>query len=107
MSTPINDGGPAFPVPPYPNDPGDGLYNRDGMSLRDWFAGNESLDDFSNPEGIFPVESASALAGEEPPAGGWKGDPVGMLRWEAKWRAALKYIRAEAMVAESNRRKSP
>lgn len=32
MSTPINDGGPAFPVPQYRN-------TLPGMSLRDWFAG--------------------------------------------------------------------
>ena len=32
MSTPINDGGPAFPVPQYQN-------TLPGMSLRDWFAG--------------------------------------------------------------------
>jgi hypothetical protein len=36
MSTPINDGGPAFP-----NVPSDPLYQSwdQGMSLRDWFAG--------------------------------------------------------------------
>lgn len=35
------DGGPAFPVPPYgTGDPRDGMTpSRDGMSLRDWFAG--------------------------------------------------------------------
>ena len=39
MNTPINDGGPAFPVPAetYPN--GDYQWGTFGMSLRDWFAG--------------------------------------------------------------------
>lgn len=39
MSAPINDGGPAFPVPDshYPN--GQTQYGASGMSLRDWFAG--------------------------------------------------------------------
>lgn len=39
MSTPIYDGGPAFPVTASTGDPRDGVYCRDGMSLRDWFAG--------------------------------------------------------------------
>jgi hypothetical protein len=33
MSTPINDGGPAFPISEH------GLQGYNGMSLRDWFAG--------------------------------------------------------------------
>ena len=35
----INDGGPAFPIPdvPYPN--GNVQHGWNGMSLRDWFAG--------------------------------------------------------------------
>jgi hypothetical protein len=42
---PINDGGPAFPVPDtyYPN--GQVQYGPTGMSLRDWFAGHASEDD--------------------------------------------------------------
>jgi hypothetical protein len=35
MSTPINDGGPAFPSDYIP-----GTATTPGMSLRDWFAGN-------------------------------------------------------------------
>jgi|LakMenEpi03Aug12_release.lakeMendotaPanAssembly.Ray.scaffolds.fasta_scaffold2683373_1 hypothetical protein len=37
----INDGGPAFPIPPVgTGDPRDGMApGYDGMSLRDWFAG--------------------------------------------------------------------
>lgn len=33
------DGGPAFPVTASTGDPRDGVYCRDGMTLRDWFAG--------------------------------------------------------------------
>jgi hypothetical protein len=32
------DGGPAFPVTASTGDPRDGVYCRDGMSLRDYFA---------------------------------------------------------------------
>lgn len=39
MNQPIADGGPAFPVTASTGDPRDGVYCRDGMSLRDWFAG--------------------------------------------------------------------
>lgn len=41
MSTPINDGGPAFPeagLSGLPN--GDFIHGRSGMSLRDYFAAN-------------------------------------------------------------------
>ncbi len=36
MNSQINDGGPAFPVIHNPQDP---RPDQDGMSLRDWFAG--------------------------------------------------------------------
>lgn len=36
---PINDGGPAFPVPDTHHANGQVQYGSNGMSLRDWFAG--------------------------------------------------------------------
>jgi len=42
---PINDGGPAFPVPPIPWDGGFIDSQCTGMSLRDWFAANASEQD--------------------------------------------------------------
>lgn len=40
MSAPQDDGGPAFPVAPTLNPDGTVWYHgKDGMSLRDWFAG--------------------------------------------------------------------
>jgi len=39
MSEQINDGGPAFPMNASTGDPRDGVYCQNGMSLRDWFAG--------------------------------------------------------------------
>jgi len=41
----INDGGPAFPVPTDPLNPG-----TNGMSLRDWFAGMAMQGMLSNDE---------------------------------------------------------
>jgi hypothetical protein len=34
-----NDGGPAFPLTASTGDPRDGVYCQNGMTLRDWFAG--------------------------------------------------------------------
>ena len=39
MSEPTDNGGPAFPVPSICNANGDVQYGVDGMSLRDWLAG--------------------------------------------------------------------
>ena len=46
MSAPINDGGPAFPVPA--TDATDGRTHDGGMSLRDWFAGQAMASLFLN-----------------------------------------------------------
>lgn len=103
MSNKSNDGGPAFPV----------CYQHEnletgekevtaafhGMSLRDWFAGQERLADYDHPEVIPNKEMCEALAGEKQPEGGWSGNRIEMLRWEAKWMSAMKYIRADAMLA--------
>jgi hypothetical protein len=42
--TNIDDGGPAFPIAVSTGDPRDGVYSRDGMSLRDYFAGQALID---------------------------------------------------------------
>lgn len=39
MSTPIDNGGYAFPVPTWQHPNGDIMWGGDGMTLRDWFAG--------------------------------------------------------------------
>lgn len=71
-----------------------------GMSLRDWFAGQERLADFDDPEAAPSIELCEAVAGKRP-EGGWKdGNMLAMFQWECKWRAALKYMRADAMIAE-------
>ncbi len=50
MSTP-NDGGPAWPSAPVPNATDERSDQRDGMSLRDWFAG-QALVQFGEPEAM-------------------------------------------------------
>ena len=89
MSEQINDGGPAFPAP----------YNNDGvgMSLRDWFAGQETLADLDHPEATISPELTNALAGPRPDKT-FTEDPIAWTVWESNWRAKLKYIRADAML---------
>jgi hypothetical protein len=60
MSTPINDGGPAFPYAfSFPDDPGSPGGINLGMTLRDWFAGQALhgwLASFS-PDAVHPVKN--------------------------------------------------
>ena len=58
MSPPLNDGGPAFPVPDsyYPH--GGIRHGFNGMSLRDWFAGEAMKALIA----AFPENSAPAIA---------------------------------------------
>lgn len=50
MSKQIDDGGPAFPVASWMNDHGIEVPGNDGMSLRDWFAGQALAGFSANPE---------------------------------------------------------
>ena len=69
------------------------------MSLRDYFASKEQLHELDNGITFMSPKMGEALAGEKMPEAGWSKDPIAMCKWEAKWRAALKYIRADAMLA--------
>jgi len=83
MSNQINDGGPAFPDDRW----------QAGMTLRDYFAASETLDDLED----LNMAGAVALAGPKP-EGNWSTNPIEWLKWEAKWRAELRFIRADAML---------
>ncbi len=74
---------------------------RGNGSLRDDFAAKEKLAEYDHPDAIPSKRLCEALAGPQP-EGGWgeSGDIVEMFKWESKWRAALKYIRADAMIKE-------
>lgn len=108
MSNPINDGGPAFPHAEFAKDvvmedgrPACRVYFASpGMTLRDYFAAHEGLEEFSG-RGV-PIELGIQLAGH-PPSVPQEDDYVAWLKWQAKVRAALKYIRADAMIAEMER----
>jgi hypothetical protein len=92
--TKIDDGGPAFPfgqISEATGQPINGCFS-EGMSLRDWFAGNERIvDEGSN------WELCEALAGKRPD-GDWKSDPIAWQIWCATWQAKLRYIHADAML---------
>lgn len=81
MST-INDGGPAFPRSDAGYSP-----TQDGMSLRDWFAGQTLAGLISSAEEHYP---------------GPRGDPGALKEWsdsvDARW-AKYCYKMADAMIA--------
>ncbi len=89
-----NDGGPAFP-----SDSACASWQcrkpSSGMSLRDWFAGHETLSDWDVTGACMPKEAAELLAGRPCPT---TGNYVDNLIWEADWRARLRFIRADAML---------
>lgn len=91
------DGGPAFPCP------SDDAYTRDmtGMSLRDYFAAHETLSDLELPESAFPFELLVELAGPMPPGMEYE-NTIEKAIWDSKWRSALKYMRADAMLKARN-----
>ena len=97
MST-FNGGGPAYPVTPTD---GSGHFwpTELGMSLLDYFAASETIsaEDEANNISVF-----EGLVGPRPVVG-WQESPLEWLQWEAKWRARLRYIRAQAMLAERER----
>lgn len=105
MSAP-NDGGPAFPSAPIVGATDIRNEQRDGLSLRDYLAAAESVREWDNPDAAPSKNMCEALAGRPMPESGWGGDVLAMLRFEAEWRAALKYLRADAMIAERAKEKS-
>lgn len=94
--------GPAFPVPDVHCPNGQIQFGSAGMSLRDWFAGQDALAEWDFPDAVIPKSMAEALAGRPQPSfWGYCKSPeeyLSALTWEADWRAALKYLRADAML---------
>lgn len=66
-----------------------------GITLLDWFAVQERLEDFNGPDVEIPYKVYETLGGS---AGGWDEDPLGMAERDARTRARLRYMRAEAML---------
>ena len=99
--TPIDDGGAAFPL--YAPESDFPEYMQPGMTLRDHFAAQETLIGFDMGVDKVPVAVAEILAGPMPGGEGFTTidaeHQLAMLKWQAKWRAAIRYIRADAMIA--------
>jgi hypothetical protein len=80
-----DDGGQAFPTG-YPSH-----FSQQGMSLRDWFAGQP---DIIGSTLLIGKEAGEALAGPRPEGS------LEAFRWQCQVLAAMRYIAADAMVAE-------
>ena len=69
------------------------------MSLRDYLASQETLSDLDDPKWTEACANNWAkLLGRGSPRG-----TAEFLAWEAEGRAALKYLRADAMIAASQK----
>jgi hypothetical protein len=80
--------------------PSENKYERHfGMSMRDYLAAQETLSDLDDPKWTEACATNwDKLLGRGSPRG-----TVEFLIWEAEGRAALKYLRADAMIAASQR----
>lgn len=71
------------------------------VELRDWLAAHETLKEWEDFD-MFEQRDCEFLAGRPKPKHGWRCETreqlIETLQWEADWRAALKYIRADAML---------
>ena len=92
MTTRTDDGGYAFPHPALANEGFCPSYDMGGMSLRDWFAGQQNLLD-----GDVSQSMAEALMGEKHPAS--DVSVLGRVKWWAEAEARYKYLCADAMLA--------
>jgi len=94
------DGGPAFPFKCQGQTTGPEIYY--GMSLRDWFAGNDDLTDW-NKVNMEPA-MMEALAGRKIPEcvksriPNSEQDWLELLEFLSLVRAKLRYMRSDAMV---------
>lgn len=89
-----DDGGPAFPAPDAAK-ARFGDSNSDaflGMTLRDYFAAHAAID-----HDEVGVRYAAAIVGRDMPD--FAADPLGNSAFWAEYRARMRYIEADAMLA--------
>ncbi len=82
------DGGPAFPIPSFQRPDGDIEWPQEGMSLRDWFAGQ------ALPEVIREANAPELSL-----------TPIGKEETRSEWAARQAYLYADAMLAEREARR--
>lgn len=90
-------GGPAFPQISHIDHNGndsysDVIYSGEGVTVRDYFAAAERLDDVSE----LSLITMEKILGRKMPL--FSNDPLGWYRNEAEVRAIIRYIRADAIL---------
>jgi hypothetical protein len=103
MNTPINDGGPAFPVPDVECANGQIQYGSSGMTLRAWLAGKAMAGILSqSPSGFFaPKRSLWEACWNKAKEEG------GDIKEMGEVLAATSCMFADALIAELEKRKQP
>ena len=61
--------------------------------LRDWFAGQQQIDNAED----FEWALLETLAGPRP-KGDWRTNPMEWFNWSNAWQAKVRYARADAMI---------
>lgn len=70
----------------------------ENQTLRDYFAASEKLGDIDSMNDDSALLAIGFALGGPKPKGSWSDNPVGWIKWNARWRAELRYIRADAMI---------
>lgn len=98
-----DDGGPAFPHTQHRSDRDHQWQETvEGMSLRDYMATNLPLIADAIIEDV-TSEQALAFGLPYPQTKDEGSNPLAWVEWRAKIRARLRYIEADAMIAERSR----
>jgi len=87
-----DDGGPAFPRDSFRDGEAGLLITQNGMTLRDWFAGQVCITGESSPDFM------AGIVGRRCP--GTCADPIERLKFEAEYEAIVRGIKADAMLSE-------
>lgn len=103
MNKPFNDGGLAFPCPPVIHaDHGVLTHGASGMSMREWYAATVSVAEFKID--AMSQTRLKQLLGDADANLSFSEDVEVVVRLVARATAKVRFMAADAMIAESMRR---